>query len=487
MALAVAYRRLGDWGHSEDAVQEAFAEAFANLAKLQDPEAFPGWFKVIIERQCQRVLRRKKHCAVPIDDTIAMDGEKSNVECIAEKREWQNRLHQSVEGLSSHLKLVVQLFYYEGYSIKEISSYLGVSPSVLRKRLFDARNKLRSSLLVTDFVTMFNDLYEGGTAMLHIVNGDSVGDKLKKGNIRGDILVWREIYPVGPVSAAMDEPDLRSARAAYLEAALGVPADEYRAACESQEQALEGFRKYDEVVLWFEHDLFDQLMLSYLLHWFSNRTLGGTILNLLCIGEYPGIDLFMGLGQLTTKQLEGLSGTWRRIGERELETGRRIWEAYASSDIEKHVGLLEEDTSALPFARAALEMHLARLPSAKNGLGIVEQTALELIGNGVVTPLELFKESGTRLSLLGMGDLEFWYRLRGMSEGPNAWLEIRGPHTFPDYRDNVISLTELGREVAAGIRDAVKAQGIDERYGGLRLHADMTWRWDAGRGQLVYI
>jgi len=41
---------------------------------------------------------------------------------------------------------------------------------------------------------MINDLYEGGVSMLHIVNGDIVGDKLRKGNIRGDILVWREVY-----------------------------------------------------------------------------------------------------------------------------------------------------------------------------------------------------------------------------------------------------------------------------------------------------
>ncbi|GBG06941.1 putative DNA-directed RNA polymerase subunit sigma [Paenibacillus agaridevorans] len=330
--------------------------------------------------------------------------------------------------------------------------------------------------------------------MLHIVNGDIVGDKLRAGNIRGDILVWREVYPVGPVFVEMDEPHQRSPRVEYLERTLGISADDYVTHYKSQEQILQNFHKYNEIVLWFEHDLFDQLMLSYLLHWFSKQTLGHTKLNLLCIGDYPGIDLFRGLGQLSAKQLEALAGTWQRIGQKELETGSRIWEAYTSPDVERHVEILHQDTSALPFAHAALELHVSRLPSAKNGLGIVEQTTLELIRHGVNTPHELFKEIGNRLSVLGMGDLEFWYRLRCMSERPHALLEIRGPHTFPDHRKKTtasfekceVALTEVGMTVAAGVKDWVEMKGINEWYGGLRLHDDLTWRWDSDRKQLVY-
>ncbi|MBW5446157.1 DUF1835 domain-containing protein [Cohnella sp. CFH 77786] len=329
--------------------------------------------------------------------------------------------------------------------------------------------------------------------MLHIVNGDVVGAKLRKANIRGDILVWREVYPVGPVFVEMDELHQRSPRAEYLERTLGISADDYLTHYKSQEQILLNFRNYDEIVFWFEHDLFDQLMLCYLLNWFSRRSIGHTKLNLLCIGDYPGIDLFRGLGQLTTKQLETLAGAWQRIGQKELKTGSRIWDAYASPDIVRHVAILHEDTSALPFAHAALELHVSRLPSARNGLGIVEQTTLELVRHGVDTPRKLFKEIGSRLSLLGMGDLEFWYRLRSMSEQPNALLEIRGPHTVPDYRKEAapfenceVALTEVGMEVAAGEKDWLKVKGMNEWYGGLWLHGDLTWRWDAERKQLVY-
>lgn len=167
----------------------------------------------------------------------------------------------------------------------------------------------------------------------------------------------------------MDGNHERLFRADYLEKTLGIPASEYIKSCESQETRLQHFSKYDEVVMWFEHDLFDQTMLAFLLHWFSKQSLGHTKLNLLCIGDYPGIDLFRGMGQLTTEQLKTLSGTWRRIGKEELTLGAEIWEAYVSRDVEKHVGILRSDPSVLPFVHSAFTMHLNLLSVAGQWIG----------------------------------------------------------------------------------------------------------------------
>lgn len=102
--------------------------------------------------------------------------------------------------------------------------------------------------------------------------------------------MWREIYSAGPVFTDPAAEQNRLLRAEVLQATMGIPADEYRAGCEEQERRISGFRQYDEVVLWFEHDLFDQSMLAYLLHWFNGQKLGNTKLSLLCIGEFPGFS-----------------------------------------------------------------------------------------------------------------------------------------------------------------------------------------------------
>lgn len=493
MALAVAYDKLQDSHLAEDAVQEAFTEAFANLHKLQDPRRFPGWFKVIVERRCYRNLRRNQFKTLPLHDMELPAEDQRSLESVVEMRELIGQLHATIADLPSSMRIAVQLYYFQGYSLREISQYLDISLPALKKRLFDARRKLKNTLHVADFVSVFTDLYEGGKQMLHIVNGDSVGDKLKQGNFQGDILVWRELYSFGPVFKQMDEPDHRRARARYLEQSLGVPQKEYIETCESQERKLQDFQKYDEIVLWFEHDLFDQTMLAYLLHWFKEQSLGNTKLSLLCIGAYPGIALFRGLGQLSTEQLETLSGTWRAIGEDELTVGSMLWEAYTSDLPEKHQLMLGVDSSTLPFAKAAFEAHLARLPSVNNGLGIIEQTTLEAVAGGINTPYELFRRVGDQLHMLGMGDLEFWYYLAKMTEGLEPLLVIDGTASFPDFKravphfqDRVLQVTSLGLKVLAGKTDYTNIGTNDKWVGGLHLQGKApSWRWDPKRKSAV--
>jgi len=308
--------------------------------------------------------------------------------------------------------------------------------------------------------------------ILHIVNGDTVAETMRKGVVNDDILVWREVYPEGPVFEDMAQEEHLAYRAAFLERAMGIPQAEFQRTSREQEAALAGFQAYDEVVLWFEHDLFDQTMLSFLLHWFAQREHAATRLNILCIGSFPGADDFRGLGQLSPEQLSRLVGTWKPVTAEELELGSALWRAYASPDPEKLALQLKGDISALPFAHDAFELHLARFPSVFNGLGIVEQTILQQVHNGLSSKRELFKATGDRLPLLGMGDTQFEYIVREMKCG-------RRPLLTGD--DSEIRLTDTGRCVLEGV-DAVKVNGLDRWYGGVHLHgSSIPWRWD-GRG-----
>lgn len=333
--------------------------------------------------------------------------------------------------------------------------------------------------------------------MLHIVNGDSVGDKLQQGVVQGEILVWREIYSEGPVFANMTDPANRSMRARYLEKAMGIPSTEYMRACEAQEQVLDECDKHEEIVLWFEHDLFDQTMLCYLLHLLAGRSLGAAKLSLLCIGEFPGIPLFRGLGQLSAVQLRTLAGKQEAVTQDKLQLGSALWEAYASGDPMVLYQLLQSDTSALPFVRDAFLAHLSRLPSSYNGLGIVEQSTLELVADGVHSPFELFDRVGGKLHLLGMGDLPYWHCLSQLSQGPSPLLRVNGPKplafpTFkqspPSFEDCKLTITELGSSVLEGRADRVKNVGIDAWYGGVHIKgANPSWRWDVDRNEVVIV
>lgn len=493
MAYAVANEKLHDAHLAEDAVQEAFTEAFIHLRKLEEPNAFPGWLKMIVVRQCHRHLRRKKHRTIPLHEAGEKADNKPGIPEIVERKEMQELLHASVAALSPNMRIAVHMFYFYGYSLQEISDCLGMSASVWKKRLFDARRKLKGMLPVADFVSVFHHLYEGGAKVLHIVNGDSVADKLRQGVVQGDILVWREVYPEGPVFVNPAEHASRTLRAQYLEKAMGIPNEEFIRISEEQEKKLAEFHQYEEIVLWFEHDLFDQTMLGFLLHWFARQPLGRTKLSLLCIGAYPGIELFRGLGQLSVDQLKTLSGTWQQVRQEELELGKAFWEAYCSPDPGKLAELLQGDTGSLPFAHDAFQHHLSRFPSTYNGLGIVEQTTLEMAHSGLNTPLDLFKHVGDKLHWLGMGDLQYWHSLAKISQCPNPLLIIEGREAFPDFAQSSpsflqcrVALTELGLDVLNGKTDWLSVNGADDWYGGVHLQGrSVPWRWDVSGQNLV--
>lgn len=287
--------------------------------------------------------------------------------------------------------------------------------------------------------------------MLHIVNGDVVAEKLRQSVVQGDILVWREIYTVGPVFEDMSTEYNRIMRAEYLEQNLGIASTEYIANCKQQEEQLTKFREYDEIVLWFEHDLFDQTMLCYLLSYFAHQDLGNTKLNLLTIGEFPGIELFRGLGQLTKEQLQTLSGTWQMVSRKELLLGKALWKAYTANDPQYLKQLLNTDTSALPFAKDAYLAYLSRLPSEQDGIGSVEREVIKEIAGGEHSPYALFRKVGNTLHQLGMGDLEFWYVLRRMADEPQPLIMFEGAEEFKvhttgkgSFKNALISLTEAG-------------------------------------------
>lgn len=497
MAYVVAYDRLGDVQLAEDAVQEAFLEAYMHLGSLQEPAAFPGWFKTIVVRQCHRLLRRKARVQLPLEAAVHVAGTGPGVQEVAERREWTGVLHRCVAELPPKLRIPLQLFYFYGYSVQEIAGYLGTSTAALKKRLYDGRRKLKGALPVADLAAAFHLVHEGGASMLHIVNGDSVGDKLKQGIVQEEVLVWREIYPAGPIFLDPAAAENRKLRAEVLQSTLGIPADEYIAGCVEQERRISGFREYDEVVLWFEHDLFDQSMLAYLLHWFNGQKLGNTKLSLLCIGEFPGIEPFHGLGQLTADQLGTLRGTWQNIGRTELTLGSGLWQAYAASDPRTLADYLEQHRtelagSAFIYAYDAFQAHLSRLPSVENGLGIAEQTTLEAVASGTDTPLKLFRQVTDELHRLGMGDTEYWKILRSLTAGGNPLLLIEGAAEVTDYRqvpdflNRSVKLTALGEQVLAGNADRVRRQGINEWYGGLHLQGhNAPWRWDSAAGRPV--
>jgi RNA polymerase sigma factor (sigma-70 family) len=147
MAVGYSYSLLRDFQSAEDAAQEAFLEAYLVLDNLREPAAFPGWFRRIVFKQCDRITRG----AHPQLTSIEMAYEQSSLATSQDKNVKQRELRETVltaiETLPEHERTTVMLFYLSGHSQQEISDFLGVPSTTVKKRLYSARGRLRDILV----------------------------------------------------------------------------------------------------------------------------------------------------------------------------------------------------------------------------------------------------------------------------------------------------------------------------------------------------
>src|SRR6185437_3240584 len=122
----------------------------------------------------------------------------------------------------------------------------------------------------------------------------------------GEHKAFQEVLMEGPAPSGLSPDEWLEVRATFLAEAYELKVEKSQNDLRDHEAWLRKFSEHDETILWFEHDLFCQINLIYLLDWFSKQPRGKTRLSLICIGEFPGKPDFRGLGELTGEQLASL-------------------------------------------------------------------------------------------------------------------------------------------------------------------------------------
>ena len=145
-AFSRAFSILGDSHLAEDAVQDAFVEAFRNLGSLLAPEAFPSWFQRIVLTACNRITRKRALPASSLDEAQISQRTDLDPSDRIEREERDRMVHIAIQSLSDNLRMVTALYFIGGMSQREVGDYLCLSETVVKKRLFDARRKLRGYL-----------------------------------------------------------------------------------------------------------------------------------------------------------------------------------------------------------------------------------------------------------------------------------------------------------------------------------------------------
>ena len=330
--------------------------------------------------------------------------------------------------------------------------------------------------------------------MLHIVNGESTAGTLRGSSVSGDVFSIRDALIAGPTPAGVDGEEWLHVRAAHLADSYGIEVGTCEQDLLSQDEALLSFAQHDEVVLWFEHDLFCQLNLLSVLDWFATQNTGHSKLALINIGDFPGRKDFRGLGELNAEELASLFPGRHEVTSAELKLARSAWAAFRSSDPTAITRLLKTDTSSLPFLKTAFLAHLRRFPSTINGLGKIEQTSLEFVRDGFEQFKNLFPQFAAAERVYGLGDAQLWLALRELSTATQPLLSVEnvngalGSQMHQVIHQARFKLTDVGRAVLEGGADFLLLNERDFWLGGVHFQKNAKgWRWDEASGSLIFM
>lgn len=296
---------------------------------------------------------------------------------------------------------------------------------------------------------------------LHITNGDSVLHTWKKGGLPGTQLAWKDVLHEGPVPGGLPLRELSRVRADYLASRGHGNAIRIHRDFEKRDAQIDRAESFDEIVLWFEHDLYDQLQLLQILHVLRERNLGSGRVEMIHSDQY--------LGMLQPDELMALYPKRRFLTDSTASAAARAWDAFTASDPEALARSADGKFPGLPFMRDALRRMCEEFPWTENGLSRSQKHILDSCAQGARRREELFKRSQAREEASFMGDSSCYAAIADLAAAP-APLLAELEHGY--------EVTVLGRRILTGDADWLEHQPLDRWIGGTHLRSGKHWRWD---------
>ena len=337
--------------------------------------------------------------------------------------------------------------------------------------------------------------------MLHIRCSHDILVTLAHAGIPGERMCWADPLCQGPTPNGLSNSRWRRKRTAFLAARYGITLYEAEMFLDQQDQKLEQWTHHTEIILWFEQDLFDQIILIYLLDWFARRSVKIGQISLVCIGDHPEIRHFTGLNQLDVDQLALLFAQRQPVNEAMFDLAHRAWAAFTAASPLDLISLMEREMSALPFLHSALRRHMQDYPNVQDGLSLTEHRVLEGIADGIPTPLTLFQHIERCEYMPWLKEGMFWPILDDLASNPTPLITISGCKgksltcmIATDFDPGAVlsnthlTITELGLAVLAREENRLDWHNIDRWLGGVHLCPDCErWGWDEGVENLALL
>ena len=258
------------------------------------------------------------------------------------------------------------------------------------------------------------------------------------------------------------------------------------------EELLGALRAGRPVVLWFEHDLYDQLQLLDVLALVRGAGVPHETLELIQVGSFPGRPGFRGLGELSADELETLWPQRVPVAASLLADASSVWDDVRATTRARSAGGSSPWSTGCRSSRrrsGASSKSCPRFATASRERSVsccrCSPTARSAAQHAFVATQEL-EDAPFH------GDSWVFRALSELGRGDTRLVETAAGEPVPSIGGNSSEVgavdlvpTALGRRVLDGEDDRVALLGIDRWVGGTHLTPAAVWRWDGASRALV--
>jgi hypothetical protein len=322
---------------------------------------------------------------------------------------------------------------------------------------------------------------------LHIRCGSDIEPLLRAAGFTADFLEVSDPLCQGPVPRGDDwlahrARFLASAYGAFLNRSFDDIADGLRRADRDLRAAA---ARYTRIVLWFEHDSYDQLILARCLAQFA--TTRPDRLELVQVSDYPLPTRFIGLGQLPAEAFIGLWASRRPVGRWQIAAGERVWKMLRAKDPSPLAAAARVGVRHLPFMAAALRRHCQEFPWTSDGLSLTERLVLRLLAERSCTLGEIFAAlQHSHEPLPFLGDTMFRFVVDSMKRAARPAVATAAGDDNRQWFREPLTITTVGRDVLKGDVDFMALRPPTRHLGGVTISFSApSWRWDERTGGLI--
>ncbi len=305
------------------------------------------------------------------------------------------------------------------------------------------------------------------SSQLHITNGDSFTQRLQKLRLKGEIITWREMLCEGKTETNVGSEAFWKTRFDFLHKNYNVSKSWFVEKTLKEYRSLCNHKKEDEIILWFEYDLFCQVNMLAVISWLKTHRRHVQI-SLVCSGKEDDTNQLYALNELSDEQLKQHYKNRVELSQDDIEFADYVWQLYCSDNPIRLEHLTDFDQYQFAYLGEALKTHLKRFPTIKNGLNEIENRVLHVASEE--------KPASKKALLSTLLSNQGWYGF-GDTQYERILKNLRPLfHTF-----NPVRLSKKGKEILEN-QDNFYAEIRDsEAYLGGALKYNYLYNTEAGR------